>query len=1736
MVQKKTQIQPRVKGNARSSSSQAASEFVAKSGLGVIGFQALQQNPALLVTGKQDGESDEAGGLPNEFRVTFKKLLKKDATTKIKALQELSALVEASDLDVILVALPYWSPAYNKLVTDIDRRVRTESNHTLLQFIKKAKKNFAPQFKRVAASLVCSQFDTYKDVAASAVAVFDFAFPGPKKDDAIKYCRSEISSYAIDIITTARPETLSDAKMVEEVDMEAKYYRMVTASLRAVILLEEAIPTTQCLPYLTVLFSDKKFWRHAQSQNSDVRWAMYDVVATTCKMVPDVILTHIALVAPNVFSFLEEKERGLHASMWAGVLSLVKDFPTAWAHANFRKAVFPKIRAVLKGAGFGSPNVAMASILPLVASIPVDVIEDKSAFALEVLTYIWEGLYACGSHSTREILLQTYIECLQYFTVKAAKEGDTVTCQTLLLDKALPLTLECIQTLTMTWNSELHILSYKGMTTLLWSLWAIGGVDDVITLFWTNLRDVAVCRSASMNAEVDPWISVQVSRFVETLYSVGKDQASVPDAYWINITYLAAQVANTALNDASSLSILHIELLTNIINALSTPNQADLFYNKLSEVAGHSVSRVSLLTDHVLPNLRKGELNLRDLETNGGFEVASALVLLACSLLYDHGPGGLTLDPVHWQLVWTELGHLPSKIDYVELMFVALNRVWRTKDATLLARLDIIDETLCQLATDLCKYDKDEFDVERILMFALSGPTEEGCVCEGQPLVSLSAVELIINLITATLSDMIDNPEAKNLRKITTLLVLVSKYDISFAADRLPADFITSFITMLSVVLALVTSILSSPLATEARDIAGKAMWDFENGAKELGKQYPEASRQLCEACLARPRAALQSLFTSPLCVEALVSQVGVVVESVCEQEVDRQLAIDFASPSIDLWQTVQSQVPRIDATPITMNGSLLMPSHESNIQVGRAVLSLEEAEPVLKIALFTTSLIAHLGWDQFFLSTDPDQLGETEALPAQTHARASTIVWLLWAHTWVYNFIHVHNLHHANQSDLKSTSALFQVINEVDSVMAALIQDLIASKHTAVFVRALIASAVSFCKAGDSTSMQVFYMLLDKLHKGKVLGPKSEETLLLSLAEALVKPETFCASNISSVQVLLAALDVFVPDLLSTSTCLASIASSQMEILFNQTPAALHSPTYSPALVSSLAIFTSCIAQGNLTRRKQVEKVVSHVSALFTPTAQAARMRALATAVSPSQQETVATTNASLQVARLLSTYVSIEAKQGGLDAIKIDLVGKSCSEWLEVNRIGSNRGQLAITSITFRLLAALQPMVNAPAPVCAVRTVKDVTEMEESSEDSEGEDIDMDTMVQAKRLHGVWDSHAARIAVLLMDCLLSIPDTESQCPSWERRVALHSLKSYVDAVSVGSLPSTAQGAEEEDKELCSLLNMLGIEHAATQTLLYQLLLPRLLVDLEKLSVSGGDVDSDDVSQVDQISELESDGRLCKPHEGLVQAILSLPDDMHIARGVVQPSVVHTLKGRHWVYGYMLGWLLVFHCIRHAKPEIRADYAVYLKKINGIDRLLATVFNLLPDSMHVTPAHSKGIQHLSLNRVDVHSGEDLALLAGHVYYQALMAIPALCRGWFTDAPRKIKERVEKYTVDHVSPLIVEHEVDTVVKAAALGENLKVKGSHVSREVTASYQLDEVSLEIIITMPVNHPLGMVNVDSGTHFDLKSYRKWLLQMTTFLASQNGSIMEAIQLWQRNIDKKYEGVEECPICYS
>ncbi|MEQ2262487.1 listerin E3 ubiquitin protein ligase 1 [Xenotaenia resolanae] len=96
----------------------------------------------------------------------------------------------------------------------------------------------------------------------------------------------------------------------------------------------------------------------------------------------------------------------------------------------------------------------------------------------------------------------------------------------------------------------------------------------------------------------------------------------------------------------------------------------------------------------------------------------------------------------------------------------------------------------------------------------------------------------------------------------------------------------------------------------------------------------------------------------------------------------------------------------------------------------------------------------------------------------------------------------------------------------------------------------------------------------------------------------------------------------------------------------------------------------------------------------------------------------------------------------------------------------------------------------------------------------------------------------------------------------------------------------------------------------------------------------------------------------------------------------------------------------------------------------------------------------------------------------------------------------------------------------------------QVKARSAAREVIATYSVDDIYIELVIQLPQNYPLGSITVESGRRVGVavQQWRNWMLQLSTYLTHQNGSIMEGLALWKNNVDKRFEGIEDCMICFS
>ncbi|XP_055690814.1 LOW QUALITY PROTEIN: E3 ubiquitin-protein ligase listerin [Lutzomyia longipalpis] len=237
----------------------------------------------------------------------------------------------------------------------------------------------------------------------------------------------------------------------------------------------------------------------------------------------------------------------------------------------------------------------------------------------------------------------------------------------------------------------------------------------------------------------------------------------------------------------------------------------------------------------------------------------------------------------------------------------------------------------------------------------------------------------------------------------------------------------------------------------------------------------------------------------------------------------------------------------------------------------------------------------------------------------------------------------------------------------------------------------------------------------------------------------------------------------------------------------------------------------------------------------------------------------------------------------------------------------------------------------------------------------------------------------------------------------------------------------------------------------------------------------------------------------------------------------------------------YLLLWDLAVNICRRAPSELRSLYAQWIVECKFEHVILPTLFRLMPVEVLKnwdTSKVSRGEVLFSvLDRRQIANPQvSVGRLACHVYAQTLRYLPVLARKWWQDLAPRQKLLVDKVTTAYVSPMLCQEELRALTEERRQ-ENMVISVHTSTREVIATYSIDDARLELTVTLPPNYPLGPVKVDGNKQIGgrLQS-RVVVMQLTIFLTHQNGTINDGLSLWKRNLDKKFEGVEECYVCYS
>ena len=237
-------------------------------------------------------------------------------------------------------------------------------------------------------------------------------------------------------------------------------------------------------------------------------------------------------------------------------------------------------------------------------------------------------------------------------------------------------------------------------------------------------------------------------------------------------------------------------------------------------------------------------------------------------------------------------------------------------------------------------------------------------------------------------------------------------------------------------------------------------------------------------------------------------------------------------------------------------------------------------------------------------------------------------------------------------------------------------------------------------------------------------------------------------------------------------------------------------------------------------------------------------------------------------------------------------------------------------------------------------------------------------------------------------------------------------------------------------------------------------------------------------------------------------------------------------VKGKSDLFTYLLSWQLILQLFRTAGPGNRALFANYFHSNSDVHDLITCLFCMMSKTMNFEYKNN-----ISLNKFNF---QELSGVAFHLLTTSMECIPALIRNWFNNhVNRGDTGTVNKLVSTAISPILLHKEFNALNQSSTKQfNNMHVKTRPGVREIAAVYTVDEVSMELVVQLGANHPLSPVSVTCGKRIGVSNqlWRQWMLQLNTFLSFQNGSIMDGLVLWKRNVDKRFEGVEECMVCFS
>uniref|UniRef100_A0A914IHG0 E3 ubiquitin-protein ligase listerin n=1 Tax=Globodera rostochiensis TaxID=31243 RepID=A0A914IHG0_GLORO len=222
----------RRKDNLQTASSSKAAHLMQANGVG-IPFIGLESS-GLGLLNFDEGMATENVNLAPEFRIVLKKLTKRDALTREKAVIEFAELSKNASSDQLKLSFEYFAPIYQRLVTDVNSGIRSGSNKLLAVCVSKLKKEASNHcLKQTLPFLLLSTADHSNQVVKSANSLLTECFSSEKRNLLFNNFADDALSLSLSIVNR-KHRLVFPQQFTDEESNEQRRSRLVAQSFNCI--------------------------------------------------------------------------------------------------------------------------------------------------------------------------------------------------------------------------------------------------------------------------------------------------------------------------------------------------------------------------------------------------------------------------------------------------------------------------------------------------------------------------------------------------------------------------------------------------------------------------------------------------------------------------------------------------------------------------------------------------------------------------------------------------------------------------------------------------------------------------------------------------------------------------------------------------------------------------------------------------------------------------------------------------------------------------------------------------------------------------------------------------------------------------------------------------------------------------------------------------------------------------------------------------------------------------------------------------------------------------------------------------------------------------------------------------------------------------------------------------------------------------------------------------------------